>query len=364
MIIIEPYSFCDGHFKKYLRYIGAIPKVHSIYTADEDFFLNRQTRVSPLFSKNNNENFIIFSLSRICNFFLSLCSLPVKKRGEVIHFLEYEPLSLLFFHFIFRKNKSCAIFTIHAIATRTHSSRMFHAALKAQRFLFFISLKFLERRRSIFVVHTESHREQLMRLITGPILINTYPCPSPLIETPKKITSLSKCKALIFGQIRKDKEVAKFLNWDLDFLLIKIRGKIYDDDVKRSAIVKKIDILDKFLSEADIQNEFLWTHFCLLPYGKGYTGGAGPLKDSMAHGTPVLCSDIPVFSDFLKYHPVGILFSTEDDLRKKIKLLKPEEYYSMSKKCLAYSKRNSWVQFAKRYEQIYHVAHQTTGLVW
>ena len=89
-----------------------------------------------------------------------------------------------------------------------------------------------------------------------------------------------------------------------------------------------------------------------MPYGKHYSGSAGPLKDSLSFGQPVICSDLKYFSDLMKQTKIGYILNKKNI--RKIKNLKKKDYIILRQNCLKYAIRNNFNNFHEKHLKIYN----------
>ena len=133
MILIQPYYFWKGHYKKYCDSLS------------KNCIKIRAGKEVKVYFKNYNKNFIYYSLSRILNniaCILFLLRTIIKKKDiSTVHFLEFEPLSFLSFLFINLYFRKKVIITIHA--TKINSSRIPYIIKLLQRFIFYFDILIL-----------------------------------------------------------------------------------------------------------------------------------------------------------------------------------------------------------------------------
>lgn len=204
------------------------------------------------------------------------------------------------------------------------------------------------------VVHSELHKEQLIRLNQQlSVFVLEYPCDSKKNISNKRAISSFPIKVLIFGMMRKDKGIYEFLSKLHDEFYEKIEltlaGKVYDERIL-AIENKKFILINQFLDDDDINKLMLNSHFSLLPYPTSYTGGAGPLRDSASFGLPVICSKIPLFDEMNTKYLFCIQYESIKDIILDVeRVVFTDEYELLSKNALDFSRKNSWDIFSGKY---------------
>jgi len=136
-------------------------------------------------------------------------------------------------------------------------------------------------------------------------------------KVKKEKEYLNNFSLLLFGQIRSDKNIENFFRKSVipKKINITIAGKIENisfwNNLKKKGKVN-LTIYNKFISLTLLKKLIKKNDFNFLPYDKSYSGSAGPLKDSMSYGQPVICSNIPLFKNFLKENNVGFIYSKKN----------------------------------------------------
>ena len=138
---------------------------------------------------------------------------------------------------------------------------------------------------------------------------------------------------LFFGQIKRIKNLeliikalSKIREEDSNIVLV-IAGKIWKDDFKfyqdlidkfnlEQNIIKRIE----FINNEDVQYYFHASDLFILPYRIIYNSGV--LVKGMSYSCPVLCSDLPVFKEFINDGHNGFLFTENNISSLKNKILK------------------------------------------
>lgn len=341
MIVVQPYYFWKGHYRQYANSLKS----------NINIFLDRKKKFKPILEKNNT--LILHILSRFLNYFYAIIII-LKKRNvkENIHFLEFEPISILLFLIINIFLKKKFIITIHSTG---NNIKFFYLLQIIKKFFFVFTLLVLNFTKcSTIIVHKKIDKIYIKNFYKKNIYILDYPCPKLNVKIEKKY--LNNFSLLIFGQIRSDKNIENFFKANIipKELNITIAGQIdninFWNNLKK---IKKINltIYNKFISTNLLKKLIKKNDFNFLPYDESYSGSAGPLKDSIAYGQPVICSNIPLFKNFLKKNNVGLIYSKKN--LNKILNLDPAYYKLLSKNCINYCKKNNFSNFFEKHSKIY-----------
>ncbi len=160
---------------------------------------------------------------------------------------------------------------------------------------------------------------------------------------------------LVAGQVRKDKNYEKIIHKAIkDNFKITIAGSVmYNFNYwKKLHTIRKITLINKFINKKNLEKLVAENDFILLPYGKNYSGSAGPLKDSLSYGQPVICSNLKQFRSFLSKHKVGYLYTS--NLKNRLGKMNSKEYNLMRKNCIVYSRENNFENFRSKHSKIYN----------
>ena len=350
MIYIQPYYFWEGHYKLYTDSLFKKKKDFLICQSDKQFRRLKVIQQKPLV-KNYKSNIFLFILSRITNYLF--CIFILFKRKDIlsknkIHFLEFEPISIFLFLAINIFFRIKFIITIHS--TNFYSKKNSLLFL-IQRSIFYLNLIILNLFECKIIVHKKQDQVNINRFFKGKIYIIDYPSPKNKFIKKKYRGDKS---LLIFGQVRDDKDmissVKKAIN---DNFKITIAGKVVTKDEfwKNLKRKKKINIIDKFISNKTLENLIKKNDFILLPYGNNYGGSAGPLKDSLSFGQPVICSNIKQFALFLNKNDVGFLQNKK--LKYKLDKIDKKKYNILQQNCKSYASKNNFNNFLIKHSKIY-----------
>jgi hypothetical protein len=346
MIVVQPYYFWKGHYREYANSLKS--KIN--------IFLDTKRKFKPILEKNDTK--ILYILSRFLNYIYTILVIlkiflkNEKIKKENIHFLEFEPFSIFFFIILNFFLKKKFIITIHSTGNNTR----FLYILQIFRNFFFIFVLLLLNFTKCFaiIVHKKIDKFYIKKFYKKKISILDYPCPTPKVKKEKKY--LNNFSLLIFGQIRPDKNIENFFKRNVipKEINITIAGEIENinfwNKLKKTGQLN-LTIHNKFISSNILKKLIKKHNFNFLPYDKTYSGSAGPLKDSMSYGQPVICSNIQLFKSFLRINNVGLIYSKEN--LKKILNIDLNYYKVLSKNCINYCKKNNFNNFLKKHHKIY-----------
>ena len=256
---------------------------------------------------------------------------------------------LLIFNVIFRKK---ILFTIHSTSISRSNNPFINLIKITQRVFFIIALILSNFSNCKFVVHNKYNINFLKKFILpGRIFLIPYPCNKPV----KKKKMNKESRLLVFGQFREDKQILSvFKKNELSKIKITFAGKFFDLKLLNYLkTIKNFEIINKFISSKELQKISLKVNYFLIPYGKNYSGSAGPMKESFSFGCPIISTKNRIFKDYINKKKMG--FFLTDNIYKKIKFLNKKDYELMSEKCLAYARKNNWDNLLDKYLKIYNL---------
>ncbi len=355
-LIIQPYSFWKGHYFEYLRNIES-KNNYKIYCDTKSRKIKNSIFIK-CFKINYSKNIFLFFLSRLLNFLKTIFYITyqmkkkIKLKHNTVHFLEFEPISILTFILMNLFNLPNILITIHSVKPSLYESFFKNILVYMQRIVFLIVIILLNFFRVKLIVHSKIHKENLSNFFKRKIYVINYPCEAINIKIKKK---KKINKILFFGLVRHDKGILKFLNEvNLSKFKLSIIGKMNAKDLSfiNSFKKKNIFVKNSYIKKNKIKNFFLNHDYLILPYTKRYAGSAGPMFLALSYGLPIICSKIDIFKSFLKTHKVGKLYDTATFEKNLLKITN-KEHYSLSKNAYSYSKKNNWKHLSLNYNNIY-----------
>lgn len=353
LVIVQQYLSWKGHYRQYFENLHSaaynlvyasnnIEKYKNAKWIKSDFDSDKPLTIKSKIKGRFFGSFQVFKYLSSAGF-------------DIIHFIEFEPLTYLLFS---KKFKARLVITIHSSDKLHFSSWINNKISGFQRWLLETALREATRKGANIVTHYECHKESIVRIVgesqRDNVSVIHYPAPKPKSERIKDMSE-NYPKFLIYGQIREDKGIYEFLSdHSTKELNITIAGKIVDRRVLEFIDRDKLTILDKFLSEEEI-SELIESHdYMLLPYPVAYTNGAGTFKDSLSNAMPVICSNIDIFREIIENDKVGLIFEKPGDITKIIEGIRPEEYKIFSQNCLNYANKYNWDYMREEYFKIYN----------
>tara|TARA_B000000475_G_scaffold272033_1_gene271602 strand:+ start:2344 stop:3399 length:1056 start_codon:yes stop_codon:yes gene_type:complete len=351
MIFIQPYMSWEGHYKIYTESLLKNKKDFLICICNQIISKKKKIIFKKPLIKKYYKNIFLFILSRITNSLLCiylLCFNFKKFKKHDVHFLEFEPFSMFIFLLANILLKKKIYLTIHSsnLINNQHT-----ILFLTQRIFFYFVLFLLNFFKTKIVVHKNEDKLRLKKIYKKSIHVFDYP--SPKLNFVKK-KFLSDNSLLIIGQVRNDKNFEELTNLSItNNFKITIAGKImYNKKYWYSLKYKnQITLIDKYLKIKEIKSLIKKNDFIFLPYGKNYSGSAGPLKDSLSYGQPVLCGNLIQFKKILRNYKIGYFFNEKN--LSKIKKIKKNEYQKLRNNCVNYVVQNNFDNFYEKLKKIY-----------
>ena len=139
------------------------------------------------------------------------------------------------------------------------------------------------------------------------------------------------------------KEITKY---NPDIILYRVGKPEYKKEIKKMDLESKI----KYISEiSDEDLNILYNSVDLFVFPSSYEGYGLPIMEALSCGTPVICSDIPVFKeiygDSVMYFPVNDYISLTDEILK----FSMEKEHKLLEKGINLAKENTWEKYANQY---------------
>ena len=353
-LIIQPYCDWDGHYYDYINNLKIKNSIR-VYCDNKKRKINDSIFIKTLV-KDYRHTFIAFILSRLFNYFKVILFLTFrfknKSKIKTIHFLEFEPISILLYIILNIFRLPNLIITIHSINPSLSNSFFKNIIILFQRLLFIIVILLLNFFPVSIVVHSQNHKKKLSKIFKKTIKVFDYPCE---IVNKNNLKKIFNKKILFFGLVREDKGIIDFVKKNkLEKLILTIAGKVNSKSMIQLMKYKnlKIKIKNKYFNKKELENLFLNHDYLLLPYKKGYAGSAGPMHISLSYGLPIICSNIGIFRDFLKKNKVGVLYQ-DYKFEKNILSINKKKFGQMKNNCISFSKKNTWFHLSQRYERLY-----------
>ena len=352
MIYIQPYYFWSGHYKVYTDSLHIRKKDILIRPSFTKKINQNEIVFKPLFS-NYRKNFFNFILSRIANYLYCLFIILInskKLKKHDLHFLEFEPFSVFIFIILNTILRKKLYFTIHSTSFFSKKKILLFLSQRIALYFNVFLLNFFETK---IIVHKKKDKDNL-RFVFKEKNIFKLNYPAPKINYVKK-KFIGNSSLIVLGQIREDKNIEPYIDFAIkNNFKVTIAGEVTYNEKYWINLhkKKKIKLINSYLNEKNIIKLVKTNDFIFLPYGKHYSGSAGPLKDSLSFGQPVICSDLKYFSDLIKQNKIGYILNKKNI--RKIKNLNREDYIILRQNCLKYAMRNNFNNFHVKHLKIYN----------
>ena len=354
LVVVQQYLSWKGHYRQYFENLLS-PAYSNISASNQPENYPNGIWIK---SKFNSEKPLTISQKIKGRFFdsFNVYRLLRKPGFDIVHLLEFEPVCYLLFCNAINKY-SKLIITIHSSDKLHYQSWINNKASALHRFLLNKALRKAMVNEAIIITHYEVHRQAILDSIgnqyANQVKVIEYPAPQPQYLAVKQLKS-NPPKFLIYGQIREDKGIYEFLkNEATQKLNITIAGKIVDKRILEYTSNNNLTIIDKFLTEEEI-DELVDSHdYMLLPYSLNYTNGAGTFKDSLSKAMPVVCSNISIFREIIDKNKVGIIFTSPENIVSEVNRISEEEFKKLSHNCLKYAQVYNWDYMRQAYFDLY-----------
>ena len=173
----------------------------------------------------------------------------------------------------------------------------------------------------MFVTHNPAIASQLLALAPDrPILIQPHPVFHDYPKSRGLLPRRSKLELLFFGLIRPYKGLDVALHGlarsNLRDVHLSVVGEFWggksatENLVKQLGLETRVDIVDRYVSDADAAEYFNRCDAVLTPYHSA--SGSGVLALACHYGKPVVATNVPGLSDAVRHGQTGWLFPAGD----------------------------------------------------
>ena len=280
ILLVQPLYYRQGHFKTYASRLADIDSVTMLNNfCDSPLLAERLEFFYSKIGLNKYIQKVLFSLYVIFTKRL--------RSYKAVHILEFE--YLLYFYILLRHRNLKIIVTVHSCAARRFSLRYLSQLIQK---------KVLKRKNTIVVFHNSSCSDAWSDLETK------------VIEYPGGYKGelpdfRNRRGAVVVGILRKDKSILDLLKFDY-FNDLKIIGKVVD-----KKLYKYLSLIDnRYLSKSEYFDVIAGARVLVVPYADKYFGGAGPVMDAIAAGTPILMNQKCYLSSWVVENELGRLYDT------------------------------------------------------
>jgi len=272
-------------------------------------------------------------------------------RAKVLHIVDFEPsAALVALPRIVSARK--LIVTLHAVTAATSHRGTMGLGARAHKELTLAMLRLLiATGRAQVVVHYEAQRTTLLEAGFPAAQVHTIPYPITWFDT--RLDALKPGNLLVFGSLRLDKDPLDILRAVArSGLQVTVAGRV-DPALAQEVGKLGFKIIDRHVSEEELTTLFSETEYVLLPYGPRYTGGAGPMKDAIGSGRPVIAPDYPLFREIASGAGVGLLFARPEDIQELVRNVSAPMYERMLANTEKYRQTYTWDYMRTAYERLY-----------
>lgn len=341
-VIVQPYMAFKGHFSRYTSNLReSFDTV--IFSSLADNLDNGSLDVP---SSTNWKAFLRWKVLHALN---AYCRIPY--RSSVLHIVDFEPVAAIFALPRIVSAKKLIV-TLHAVSAAVSKRGTRGVGARAHKVLTLALLRLLVLTRSAqVVVHYETQRKKLLGAGFSAAHLHTIPYPTTWFDT--HVEKLAKGSLLVFGSLRLDKDPLEILRAVARAgLRVTMAGRI-DPTLMQDVAKLGFKIIDRHVSEEELTELLSEAEYVLLPYGPQYSGGAGPMKDAIGGGRPVIAPDYPLFREIVSDSGVGLLFVHPEDIQTMLQGVSLPLYERMLKNTEKYRKTYTWSYMREEYKHIY-----------
>jgi glycosyltransferase involved in cell wall biosynthesis len=96
----------------------------------------------------------------------------------------------------------------------------------------------------------------------------------------------------------------------------------------------------------------------VLPYSRMYTGSSGPLYDAVAHGRPLIASDVSEMGHLISEHGLGECVPPESpaqlaDAIRRFLAASPSERTALERRVMDFARNHTPAAVAGQYERLF-----------
>jgi glycosyltransferase involved in cell wall biosynthesis len=282
---------------------------------------------------------------------------------DVIHFQEYTPWLAPWHYRDLRRRGLAIVATVHNVK-RCDCSIQLYGSLGR------LCWKSAWRACSALLVHTEGLRTALAEFLGKghpPIYVTPHGvwqerCRPPCVAPPRE----GRCgRLLFFGMIHPNKGLHFLLQamGRLPHCHLTIAGHAEEPDyldqirgLARCLPPDRVALIDRFIDEAEIADLFDQCHLVVLPY-RSFAAQSGVLHQALAHGRPVVATDVGALGESVRAWGVGLVVPPNDEraLAEAIeRALEPEPYRAAVEAIARIRAELTWTRMAEATIDVYH----------
>ncbi len=282
---------------------------------------------------------------------------------DLVHFQEYTPF-LAPWHFRrIRKRGLAVVATVHNITNSGHLSRAYVRRTQG-------CWRSAWRSCSALVVHTEGLRASLSEFLGPghpPIRVTPHAVWDERSAPPSPVNPPAPgdpARLLFFGMIRPNKGLHVLIR-AMEFLpdcLLTVAGEpespAYFEEI-RALITKlptgRVEMVNRFVDVSEIAGLFDRSHLVVLPYVE-FSSQSGVLHQALAHGRPVLATDLGGMAESVRAWGVGGLVAPDNPRALAegiLKVLQPETFREAAAATLRVREELTWDSMAEATLDVY-----------
>ncbi|MDR3635940.1 MAG: glycosyltransferase family 4 protein [Isosphaeraceae bacterium] len=288
----------------------------------------------------------------------------VTRRGgvDVVHFQEYTPWLAPRHWRALRRRGVRTIYTVHNILLHGYKNAL-HKVVRDS------CLRAGWRECDALLVHTEGLREKLADFLGPghpPIHVTPHAVwsrggPQEPIEVEP---SSARTRLLFFGVVRQNKglhillrALGRLPNCDLT-AAGEIENDGYRDRIRELSghlAPGRFELIDRYVSEDEVPGLFASSRLVVLPY-TSFAAQSGVLHLALAHGRPVVASDIGGMGECVRNWGIGQVVAPDDDVALAAaiqKALEPSAYRDAVDATLRVRRDLTWERMAEATIDVY-----------
>ncbi len=273
---------------------------------------------------------------------------------DVVHYQE-PPLLSAYYYSRLRRLRVHPVFTVHNLLP--HRNKVPATGWFTQR----LSTAGWRRCSALFV-HSDGLRDQLLQRIgsSAPPIVSV---PMGLWRVPPRSQStsedrLQRKQLLLFGTLRRNKGIDLMLDAlkHVPGAQLTIAGE-FETPALRDEILARLQdkalavrLIDRIIPEDEVAKLFADAALAVLPYTNFHSQSA-VLNVALAHGVPVVVTDVGALGELVRKEGVGIVSPPNDAMafaQAIRRALEPGTYQDLRQACVRLSGSLSWKDAAQR----------------
>lgn len=329
-IICQPYYNYEGHFRHYTK------NLEMLY--DEKIVPKAVDKLKLIPNKKSLIKFLIWkTLLSFCNYF----KLIKINENAVVHIVDFEPIAYFILSpLISRKIK--IIITIHAAAASAGLSNKLYKV-----FLYYVLSKISKKFQDFLIIVHDLDAKKVLLSKLPRINVNIINYPGIDLKLKK---NKQKNDVVIYGALRQDKDPVEILKMCNQINQRFLHAGRVDKNIEK--FMGNIEYSNKYVTDKELKKILESAKYLLMPYGRFYVGGAGPLKDAIVNSIPIIAHKKFRYAEFILDKKIGYVFSTAEELVKILKQNDEVKYNNLVNKLEDIKHDYTWDKMKSEYENI------------